>query len=189
MPETDYNKTIIYKIINHDYPELIYVGSTTNFKSRKNQHKCKCNNPKSDKYHLKLYQNIRENGGWDSWNMIQICEYPCSNKREAECEEDKYLVELKAVLNTNRAFCSKERREIMKQKCVEKRKDKMGPEAFKAYQRMKDAERADKKKEYYIQNRSCLLKERIDCVCGTNVCKGAMTRHMKSAFHENYMSQ
>ena len=188
MPKTDYTKTIIYKIINHEYPELIYVGSTTNFKSRKSQHKSKCNNPKSDKYHLKLYQNIRENGGWDSWNMIQICEYPCSNKREAECEEDKYLVELKAVLNTNRAFCTKERREIMRNISIQKRNDNMGPEAIKAYRRKKDAERADKKKEYYIQERSCLLKERVDCVCGANVCKGALTRHKKSAFHKNYMS-
>ena len=53
MPKTDYTKTIIYKIINHEYPELIYVGSTTNFKSRKSTHKCKCNNPKSDRHHLK----------------------------------------------------------------------------------------------------------------------------------------
>jgi predicted GIY-YIG superfamily endonuclease len=39
MPETDYNKTVIYKIINYEYPDLIYIGSTTNFRIRKNQHK------------------------------------------------------------------------------------------------------------------------------------------------------
>jgi len=35
----DYAKTIIYKLINYDYPDLVYVGSTTNFTKRKQGHK------------------------------------------------------------------------------------------------------------------------------------------------------
>jgi hypothetical protein len=95
-----YSKTIIYKLINYDYPELVYVGSTTNFTNRKRHHKCNCLNTNNN---LKVYVNIRENGGWYNWNMIKICDYPCNNKREAELEEDKYMMELKANMNMNRA--------------------------------------------------------------------------------------
>ena len=31
----DYAKTVIYKLINYDYPDLVYVGSTTKFTKRK----------------------------------------------------------------------------------------------------------------------------------------------------------
>jgi hypothetical protein len=99
----DYAKTIIYKLINYDYPELVYVGSTTNFTKRKQNHKQICLNSNNKKYNLKVYKMIRENDGWENWNMIKICDYPCNNKREADLEEDKYMTELKANMNVIRA--------------------------------------------------------------------------------------
>jgi|AntAceMinimDraft_1070359.scaffolds.fasta_scaffold100637_1 hypothetical protein len=129
----DYSKSIIYKLINYDYPELVYVGSTTNFTKRKQQHKCNCHNEKGKAYNLKVYINIRENGGWKNWNMIKLCDYSCNDKREAEKEEDKYMMELKANMNTNRAFRTKQdyykdNNEIIKQKAQvynENNKDKI----------------------------------------------------------------
>jgi uncharacterized protein YbcC (UPF0753/DUF2309 family) len=104
----DYSKTIIYKLINYDYPELVYVGSTTNFTKRKQQHKSNCLNSNEKNHNLKVYVSIRKYGGWENWNMIKICEYPCINKREAEQEEDKYMMELKANINSHRAFITDE---------------------------------------------------------------------------------
>ena len=40
----NYDKTVIYKLINYDYPDLVYVGSTTNFTKRKQHHKECCLN-------------------------------------------------------------------------------------------------------------------------------------------------
>ena len=40
----NYDKTIIYKIVNYDFPHLVYVGSTTNFTKRKQHHKEGCSN-------------------------------------------------------------------------------------------------------------------------------------------------
>ena len=51
----DYSKTIIYKLINYDYPDLVYVGSTTNFTNRKRHHKERCLIETDKKYHLKVY--------------------------------------------------------------------------------------------------------------------------------------
>jgi hypothetical protein len=103
----DYSKTIIYKLINYDCPESLYVGSTTNFTKRKQDHKKSSYNEKSKRYNLKLYEIIRKNGGWEHWHMIKICDYPCNNRREAEQEEDKYMIELKANMNSKRAFIPK----------------------------------------------------------------------------------
>jgi hypothetical protein len=99
----DYTKTTIYKLINYDYPELVYVGSTTNFTKWKQHHKDSCLNEKGKKYNLKVYKMIRKYDGWENWNMIKICDYPCENKREAELKEDKYMTELKASMNMKRA--------------------------------------------------------------------------------------
>ena len=106
----NYANTIIYKLINYDYPDLIYVGSTTNFTKRKQSHKYRCNNKSINKHELKVYKIIRENGGWHSWTMIQICEYPCETKIEAIREEDRHMQELKAGLNTLRAMQTREQR-------------------------------------------------------------------------------
>jgi hypothetical protein len=55
------------------------VGSTTNFTKRKYNHKNAVFNDKNKGHHLKLYVSIRENGGWESWDMIKICDYPCND--------------------------------------------------------------------------------------------------------------
>jgi len=69
MPKipVDYSKTIIYRIEHIDDDSLVYVGHTTNWDNRKCKHKDTCNNVKSKYYHLKVYQMIRENGGWNSF--------------------------------------------------------------------------------------------------------------------------
>ena len=35
--------------------------------------------------------------------MIQIKEFPCENKRQAEAEEDRIMMEMKASMNGHRA--------------------------------------------------------------------------------------
>jgi hypothetical protein len=98
----DYTKIIIYKLINYDYLELVYVGSTTNFTNRKRHHKESCLNEISKEHKFKIYVLIREYGGWENWNMIRICDYPCNNKTEADQEEDKCMMELKANMNSKK---------------------------------------------------------------------------------------
>ena len=56
MPKTpiDYQTTVIYKIQHIEKDDLLYVGHTTNFTKRKNNHKCKCTKPDNSKYNLKI---------------------------------------------------------------------------------------------------------------------------------------
>ena len=74
MPKQDinYNNSVIYKIQHQEKPELVYVGSTTDYTRRKALHKQACNNSNSPNHNLKVYKMIRENDGWDAFKMIII---------------------------------------------------------------------------------------------------------------------
>ena len=96
----NYNNSMIYQICCKDTNiKEVYIGSTVNFKSRKNQHKTSCNNPKSKKYNLKLYQFIRVMGGWENWDMILIKTVSCENKLELHKIERQYIEDTKLTLN------------------------------------------------------------------------------------------
>ena len=183
----DYAKTIIYKLINYDHPDLVYVGSTTNFTKRKQSHKESCLNEKSKKHNLKLYKMIRDNGNWENWNMIKICDYPCNNKREAEQEEDKYMLELKANMNMVRAFLTEEEKKEYKKQYREGNKEKN-----KEYREANKERIQEIKKEYYETNKNTILeklKEKITCKCGCEVVKHHKARHERTKKHLDLINQ
>jgi len=102
MPKTDidYANTIIYKITCKDKSiKDVYVGYTTNFVQRKHAHKQNCINNKSAGYTCKLYEAIRENGGWDNWLMEIITYFECKDQYEARKKEQEYFISLNATLN------------------------------------------------------------------------------------------
>ena len=97
----DYSNTIIYKITCNDTNVSdLYVGHTTNFIERKRGHKYSCVNNKSSSYKCKLYEVIRNNGGWDNWNMEIINCFNCKDQYEARVKEQEYFVALNATLNS-----------------------------------------------------------------------------------------
>ena len=102
MPKkpVDYSKVVIYKIVCNDLNVSdCYVGHTTDFKSRKNCHKSKCNNENVKGYNSKVYKSLRENGGWNNWSMIEIEKYPCNDAHEARAKEREWYEKLSANLN------------------------------------------------------------------------------------------
>ena len=101
----DYSNTIIYKIYcNDDSITDVYVGHTTNFYVRKYQHKNACN---ALKHNYKIYKTIRENGGWNNWNMVEIANYNCKNSTEARIKEQQHYEELKPSLNCCSPYATK----------------------------------------------------------------------------------
>ena len=96
----DYSNTIIYKLCCNDtLIKEIYVGHTTNWTNRKQNHKNRCNNPNDKKYNLYVYQFIREHGGFDNWSMIEIEKLCCTDTHDALKNERKYIDLLGATLN------------------------------------------------------------------------------------------
>ena len=99
--EIDYSNTIIYKITCKDSTiKDLYVGHTTNFVQRKHAHKQSCINDKSPNYNCKLYDVIRNNGGWNNWKMEIINFFNCQNHYEARQKEQEYFISLNATLNS-----------------------------------------------------------------------------------------
>jgi hypothetical protein len=96
----DYSNTVIYKIVCNDFNiKDTYVGHTTSFRRRKNEHKSDCHNKNTNNYHYKVYQTIREHGNWINWSMIEIEKFPCKDGNEARARERYWYEELKATLN------------------------------------------------------------------------------------------
>ena len=98
--DIDYAKTLMYKLVCRDLNvKESYVGSTTDFKSRKACHKSDCNNENSKNYNYKVYEYIRANGGFQNFEMIEIEKYPCQDKNESSARERYWKEHFNATLN------------------------------------------------------------------------------------------
>ena len=181
MPRTaiDYSKTLIYKLVHKDdlENENVYVGSTTDFRRRKSQHKSNCNNVDSDSHYFKVYQNIRENDGWDEWVMLEIEKFPCTDKREA-CARERYWCEYyRSKLNTQlpgrthnqwyKEYYQTHKEEIKTQK---KKYNEENPEKRKEY-RQNNAENINRKRRE---------KEQITCECGKIMKVYSLPKHKRN---------
>lgn len=97
---SDFSHSVIYKIIclNQDIKDC-YVGSTVKFERRKCDHKQACANPNGKLYNLKVYKCIRENGGWENWDMQIVEHVKCKDSQELRARESYYKELLCATLN------------------------------------------------------------------------------------------
>ena len=77
-----------------------YVGPTTNFTKRKNTHKNNCNNMSNKNSNAYLYQFMRENGGFNNFEMVLLETLDCNSRLEALRKERQYIEELNATLTT-----------------------------------------------------------------------------------------
>jgi len=106
----------------------------------------------SKNYNFYVYQFIREHGGFENWQMIQVEEYPCNNKREAESRETFWMKELNSTLNSNQSFRTEEKKKEQLQEWRENNKEYIKKyrenniEYYKEYN--KEYRKTDKRKEY-----------------------------------------
>ena len=162
MPRTpiDYSKTLIYKLVHKDdYNNAnIYIGSTTDFTRRKNEHKRGCNNEKDKDHNAKKYQYIRENGGWDIWEMVEVEKYNCNDGNEARAREEYWRSHFNAKLNAIRAYITEEQRLEYHTKQMNERyennKDKISEQQKERYENNKQP-----KREYYETHKSKILEQ------------------------------
>ena len=201
----DYSKTIIYKIVCKDINiKDCYVGSTTDFIRRKNRHKLnsKRNNSESELY---VHDVIRNNGGWENWEMIEIEKYIASDHNDALKKERFWLEELKATLNKARPTITKEEKEEYKKKWDDINKDKK-KEYDKEYRKDNRVKKSELAKEYYEKNKEQIKsnvteykennidkikeyqKKKITCDCGCLIYRNNILRHKKTDKHLQLIS-
>ena len=204
----DYSKGFIYMIKKQDdfNNDNVYIGSSCNFTNREYQHKRGCNKENNKDYNYKLYQHIRENGGWNSWCMTKIIDYPCNSKSELNTMERFYIDDYKAKLNSNIPMRThKEYRNDNKKKIAEKNKEWRddNKEKIEQYgkQYSKDNKQiiAQKKKEYRQNNIEKILEHgkqyrkdnkeeinkkqaiKINCDnCGCEISRNHIARHKRT---------
>ena len=195
MPKTpmDYSKCCIYKIEHVDDDTLVYVGHTTNFDKRKTAHKSSCYNDNDRHYNSKVYQMIRQNGGWEMFKMIEVEKYPCADRREAERRENEVMKELRASMNTNKSFLTQDEiteykkehntnyYELHKEKLLHQMK-----EYNKEYNETNKQKIQEYNKEYYELHKE-KNKEKVKCGCGCEIGKTQLKRHQATKKHLDKM--
>lgn len=96
----NYDNTHFYKLVCRDLDvKECYIGCTTDFTRRKARHKHNCSNEACADYNINVYRFIRDNGGWDNWDMILIETRRCENKLDASKIEREYIETYNASLN------------------------------------------------------------------------------------------
>jgi len=198
---------LIY-IIKHktDDTKKVYVGSTINLKERIWKHKSSCNNEKNKNYNNKIYQYLRENGGFIQYEFIILEFYVCNFKHELLCKEDDYIKMYDNNLNQLRAYLTDEEHKMKnnekskkyyddnKEKIKEEyneNKDIFSQRRKKYHEKNKDIIN-EKKKEKYNENKEKIneqRKEKITCECGSIVRKADITKHRKTLKHIQYIEK
>ena len=193
----NYNNSSIYKLccLDTDIKE-IYIGSTTNFKRRKCQHKCNCNNENNKKYHLNVYQFIRANGGWENFDMVEIEKMNCKDKRELHTKEREYIEKYDSKLNKHMPYRTDVEKKEYYQTHIDtykeyriKNKDYIIESQKKYYQNNKKLCN-EKCKQYRVDNKDKISekrKEKIECECGLIVIKDSIARHKRTNKHKKIM--
>jgi hypothetical protein len=149
--DTNINKIyIMYKIQpkNQDL-NFSYIGHTSNFNKRYEAHKRNTTNTKDNKhYHLKVYQTIRDNGGWDEWEIIEIEKCVYNNKIKARMREQELMVSHNTNLNTCKAFITEDERKKKKQEITNK-------------YRIENVELIKEQQKQYKQEHKDVIKEQM----------------------------
>lgn len=171
----NYGENVIYKLCCKN-PEIqnIYVGHTTNFRRRKSEHKSDCGNKNKECYNYNVYSFIRENGGFNNWDMVLIEEYPCENKLQAHQRERYWIEILNATLN-----CS-----------IPTRSEK---EYKKIYYSENKDEILNRQKIYRQENKDEILRKskmkkiKVICECGCEILERNMSNHLNTKKHASLM--
>lgn len=166
----NYSKTIMYRIVCKN-PEIkdCYVGSTTDFKSRKQQHKICCNCETSKKNNLNVYIFIRNNGGFENFDMLEIEKYKAIDQPDQAKRERYWLEFYGATLNS-----------------------KTPSRTHKEYIETHKEDKKEYDKKYREENKEQLKlkhQEIITCCCGSELTKKHKLRHERSKKHIQFIEQ
>jgi hypothetical protein len=199
--EQKYKPYIMYKIICNDDENLIYIGSTTNFRCRKNKHKNSCHNETVRDYNVDLYKNIRENGGWCNFTMKPIEMYYSDCKIKARIRENELMSVFNSNLNSSKAFRSEEEKKEYKKEYYNNHKEefKLYRECHKEkskeynqnYFNNNKVKLLEQNKEYYETNKDKINSKRnntfVICDCGIELRKDKLKRHLTSKKHQQFI--
>ncbi len=105
---TDLSNCYIYHIIDSN-KVVHYVGSTSNLNIRKSSHKYRCNTEHNNKYHYDIYKYIRDNGGFEKFEIVPIRKIDnISNKTDLLIAEQNEINKFSGLKNVRGSYLSYE---------------------------------------------------------------------------------
>jgi len=164
----------VYKIYCKD-PEIkdSYYGSTSNYYQRWHSHKHSTKNYKNPKHMYKVYQKIRDTGGWSNWEFEIVQEE--MNKVDARNLEKECVLANEFSLNS-----------IVPARTMKEWKlanpDKVKAQAKRTYKKNPAywAQYYQKRKDEYL--------EKVVCECGVTSSRIHFKKHQRTQKHLDYLA-
>ena len=167
---TSYENTHFYKIVCKDVNiKDLYVGHTTDFKTRPCVHKHNCTHQSSTNHNLKVYQFIRQHNGWDNWDLILIETRSCEDDIDAKRVTRTHMEELHATLNSSVPLRTKQ----------------------EWYQEQRE-HLLDQNKQYHQEHFEEIRKwrrKKLMCECGGRYTNAGKAQHFKTKRHKKHASE
>jgi len=124
-------------------------------------HKKRCNNG----YTLKLYNTIRENGGWDNWRMVIIEDCGEITLTETRIKEEEHRVKLNGNLNMIKCHQTEEGKKIILNKYREENRERIKTNILNWRKQIKV------------------------CECGKEYTNGHKKRHEQTLIHKKLIEE
>ena len=168
-PQTiNYDNTHFYRICCKDLNiKDCYIGHTTDFIRRKSAHKQSCNNEQNKNYNSRIYCFIRDNSGWDNFNMILIDRLKCEDKLDAMRKEREYIEQFQANLNhaipcrTKKEYAQDNKEQISKLKQAYRESHKQTMQEYsKAYKQANKDRIKEQNRKYYQTHQDKIILDR-----------------------------
>ena len=155
-----------------------YIGSTWDIKKRYWCHNYNYNNEKNKEYNYPLYRYIRENGGFDNFEMTIIDSGECEEKLQRFVLEQLYIDKygLDNLLNRKNAYTTKE---AERERAIKYAKE------YRETHKKKISDNAKKFREKHKVKISLDRKEKMLCECGIIITKVDKAKHYRTQLHIN----
>ena len=188
----DFTKSVIYHIRQMESKEVVYVGSTTNFSQRKSEHKHSCNKEEGKRFTLPIYCHIRDNGGFNCFEIIPIKSLKLENKTELLIAEQEEMDKHQTLVNSLKAHTT-----IEELKEYKKQNDKLyyqeNKEDIKEKTKQYYQENKENRKLYYQENKEILNEKKrqpVKCpICNSAVTRQGLKRHQRTKKCQEYLNK
>jgi flagellar biosynthesis GTPase FlhF len=212
----DFSKSVIYHIRHMESKEVVYVGSTSKFPQRKAKHKYDYN--KGKHFTIPIYCHIRDNGGFNCFEIIPIKLLKLENKTELLIAEQEEINRHRTLVNSCKAHRTIEEHKEYDKKYREEHKEEHKEyskqyyhehkeiinEKNKEYQKEYREEHKDIMKEYfkqyYHEHKENINEKRkkyyqehkqpVKCpICNSVVTQGEIKRHQRTKKCQEYLNK
>jgi len=183
----DFSKSVIYHIRHMESNEVVYVGSTTNFTQRKGRHKYDCNKEERKEFTFPIYCHIRDNGGFNCFEVIPIKSLKLENKTELLIAEQEEMDKHRTLANGQKAYIP-----IEAHRTIEEHKE-YDKQYKKLYYQENKEEQKENRKLYYQENKENInekQKQTVKCpICNSASLRVNLKRHQRTKKCQEYLNK